>query len=234
MRPFLFMLALVAAMCKPFLCFSAPTALFKDSVECCDPYDLRELLPVRDAYLALAKAAESNDLEALKRSSEAIKSCHITDFALLECIEGDDSCSFNGHLIYNEFFADSLANGKNAYDFSDIIKNGSEERGPKSTGNYLGKHCLVKARGKNVYKFLTSGYQELLIMAEPKGKITTRVHVINKTKNIDKWFNDKGDLPCGRNLRQKVLPLPETPYSTVILEVINCCDKNISFVVVSN
>ena len=138
-----------------------------------------------DACLLLAEAAESKDTVALRKAKESMEECNLSDFGLLWAQNQDVNESLEGHLIFNAAFADSLANGKDAYKNSDNINRSSVHRGQMQQGGILTKTCLIKAKGKSVYTFVSSDRQELAVVAEPGGLVTTRVHAVNKTKGIN-------------------------------------------------
>lgn len=216
-----------------------------------------------DACLLLAEAAESNDSIALRKALEAMEKCEMSDFGSLRCMEnvkydsienkfsnikacligdifGDMSHdikkkgSLNGHLVFNAAFADSLANGKDAYNNADNINRSTAHRGQMQSGGILTKTCFIKAKGKSVYTFPSHDRQELAVVAEPGGLITTRVHAVNKSKGINEWHNDTVDVAKGRNSRKKAFNLPSQPRSQVTLEITNCTNKDITVVVISN
>ena len=187
-----------------------------------------------DACLLLAEAAESKDTVALRKAKESMEECNLSDFGLLWAQNQDVNESLEGHLIFNAAFADSLANGKDAYKNSDNINRSSVHRGQMQQGGILTKTCLIKAKGKSVYTFVSSDRQELAVVAEPGGLVTTRVHAVNKTKGINEWHNDTTDVAKGRNSRKTAFNLPHSPKSRVTLEITNCTNKDISVVVISN
>ena len=96
------------------------------------------------------------------------------------------------------------------------------------------KTCVIKAKGKSLYTFNSHDRQELAVVAEPGGLITTRVHAINKAKGINEWHNDTVDVAKGRSSRKTAFTLPHSPKSQVTLEITNCTNKDISVVVISN
>ena len=216
-----------------------------------------------DACLLLAEAAESNDSIALRKALEAMEKCEMSDFGSLRCMEnvkydsienkfsnikaciiGDifgemshntkKKGSLNGHLVFNAAFADSLATGKDAYKNADNINRSSTHRGQMQPGEILTKTCFIKAKGKSIYTFPSHDRQELAVVAEPGGLITTRVHAVNKTKGINEWHNDTVDVAKGRNSRKTSFNLPSRPRSQVTLEITNCTNKDITVVVISN
>lgn len=187
-----------------------------------------------DACLLLAESAENKDTIALRKAKEAMEKCNLSNFGSLRAQNRDENESLDGHLIFNAAFADSLANGKDAYKNSDNIYRSSVHRGQMQQGGILTKTCLIKAKGKSVYTFVSSDRQELAIVAEPGGLITTRVHAVNKTMGINEWHNDTSDVSKGRNSRKTAFNLPHSPRSQVTLEITNCTNQDISVVVISN
>lgn len=187
-----------------------------------------------DACLLLAESAESKDTVSLRQAKAAMEECNLSYFGSLRAQNRDVNESLEGHLVFNAAFADSLANGKDAYKNSENINRSSVHRGQMQQGGILTKTCLIKANGKSVYTFVSSDRQELAVVAEPKGLITTRVHAVNRTKGINEWHNDTTDLTKGRNSRKTAFNLPSNPKTTVTLEITNCTNKDISVVVISN
>ena len=187
-----------------------------------------------DACLLLAESAESKDTVSLRQAKAAMEECNLSYFGSLRAQNRDVNESLEGHLVFNAAFADSLANGKDAYKNSENINRSSVHRGQMQQGGILTKTCLIKANGKSVYTFVSSDRQELAVVAEPKGLITTRVHAVNRTKGINEWHNDTTDVTKGRNSRKTAFNLPSTPKTTVTLEITNCTNKDISVVVISN
>ena len=187
-----------------------------------------------DACLLLAEAAESKDTVALRKAKESMEECNLSDFGLLRAQNRDVNESLEGHMIFNAAFADSLVSGKDAYKNANEINRSSAHRGQMQPGSILTKTCLVKAKSKSIYKFVSSDRQELAVVAEPGGLITTRVHAVNKTKGINEWHNDTKDITKGRNCRKTAFQLPNAPKSQVTLEITNCTNRDISVVVISN
>lgn len=187
-----------------------------------------------DACLLLAKSAATKDTIALREAKEAMQECKFTEFGTLRQKNIDENESLNGHLVFNVAFADSLAKGKDPYEKAESISKYTIHRGQMQPGQILTKTCFIKAKGKSVYTFPSSGRQELAVVAEPGGLVTTRVHAVNKTKGINEWHNDTADVAKGCNSRRTAFTLPRSPRTQVTLEITNCTNKNISVVVISN
>ena len=187
-----------------------------------------------DACLLLAESAKSKDTIAIQKAKVAMEECKLSDFGSLRSQNRDENESLEGHLVFNVAFADSLANGKDAYKNADNINRSTAHRGQMQSGGILTKTCFIKAKGKSVYTFPSHDRQELAVVAEPGGLITTRVHAVNNTKGINEWHNDTVDVAKGRNSRKKAFNLPSRPRSQVTLEITNCTNKDISVVIISN
>lgn len=187
-----------------------------------------------DACVMLANAAATKDLDALSIAKDSMEKCNIAEFDALIRQHGNEHETLNGHLVFNTAFADSLIQGKDPYKKADTITKATSDRGQMQPGQILTKTCFVKAKGKSVYIFPTSNRQELAVVAEPGGLITTRVHAVNKAKGINEWHNDTVDVTKGRNSRKTAFTLPPNPISQVTLEITNCTNKDITVVVISN
>lgn len=199
-----------------------------------DSCNIESIQSAIDACLLLAESAESNDPTTLRKAKEAMLACGLTNFGALRQQHKDENVSLDGHLIFNVAFADSLAEGKNPYSNADNINRASTHRGQMTGGQVLTKTVFVKANGKSVYTFNSRDRQELAIVAEPGGLVTTRVHAVNKQVGINEWHNDTADVAKGRNSRKTAFTLPHSPRSQVSLEILNCTNKDISVVVISN
>lgn len=187
-----------------------------------------------DACILLAQSAEANDTTALRRAKEAMEQIRLAPFGSLRKQGKAEDKSLNGHLVFNVAFADSLAKGKDAYKKADIINKMESHRGQMEGGKILTKTILIKAKGKSEYEFRASNRQELAVVAEPGGLITTRVHAVNKAKGVDEWHNDTTEIKKGKSRRETAFTLPPSPRSLVTLEITNCTNKDISVVVISN
>ena len=186
---------------------------------------------VMDACISMQEALENNDAAALKKAAEALRETQTTAFTSLRC-KDDTISSLNGHFVFNDVFVDSLVVGANPYDNADDINRSTIHRGQMTNGSKLTKTCMVKAGQSTKYTFASRGRQELGIVAEPGGLITTRIHVTNSA-GLNEWHNDTKN-PNGTRRYKTAFDLPSDKRNTVELEVINKSGKDISFVVISN
>lgn len=186
---------------------------------------------VMDACISMQEALESNDTIALKKAAENLRETKTAAFTSLRC-KDDSISSLNGHFVFNDVFVDSITVGGNPYENADNINRSTTHRGQMTSGSKLTKTCMVKAGKSTKYSFASRGRQELGIVAEPGGLITTRIHVTN-TSGLNEWHNDTKN-PNGTRRYRIAFDLPSDKRNTVELEVINKSGKDISFVVISN
>ena len=186
-----------------------------------------------NACIALRDAVAADDSVAIKQSANNLKAAGTTNFNSLRC-KDDSVASLNGHLVFNEAFADSLASGNTTvYDKADDMSRSTAHRGQTSDGSILTKTCFVKAGKSTKWSFASKGHQELAVVAEAGGLVTMKVHVTNSA-GLDKRFDDTKHVKKGMPQRKTTFELPTDRRNTVELEIINCGKKDCSFVVISN
>ena len=199
-----------------------------------DSCSTESIQPVIDACLLLAESVEAGDTIAIRKAKELLDSCEIDDFGTLRRQNKEREESLDGHLIFSAAFADSLASGKDAYGNAEHINKMRAKRSPMRPDATMMKMGFIKANSKSVYTFVTNDQQELAMVAEPGGRITTRVHVENRGKGVNEWHNDTTDVFKGRNYRKTSFSLPHSPNSRVTIEITNCTNKDITVVIISN
>ena len=190
-----------------------------------------EMRKVFDVCWALRMAISTGNTTGLKSANEDFKKCKVKDFFTL-CQQKSDIVSLNGHFVWDEVFVDSLIVGRNVRKFAQRYAEKRARRGTSGSGRnrvYI-KSSAVKKNGKAKFTFPSSNHQELVVITEPQGKISLRVHC-KKTK---KWYNDDEDVNDGRAYRQQIFDIPKGVKDTVEVEVINCGNNDISFVIISN
>jgi hypothetical protein len=185
-----------------------------------------------NACIAMRDAVANNDSAAIKQSAKDLKAAGTTSFNSLRC-KDDSIASLNGHLVFDEAFADSIAEGKDVYGKADDLTRSTAHRGQAADGSILTKTCFVKAGKSTKYTFASKGHQELAVVAEAGGLVTMKVHVTNSA-GLDKRFDDTKNVKKGMPQRKTVFELPSDRRNTVELEIINCGKKDCSFVVISN
>lgn len=185
-----------------------------------------------DACIAMRDAVAAGDTAAIRQSSVALRACNTVDFQTLQGATLTTP-SLNGHLVFEEAFADSLAAGKNVYDQADEMSRTRTVRGQTSDGSILTKTCFVRAGKSAKYNFQSAGHQELAVVAEAGGLVTMKIHVTN-SDGLNQRYNDTKAVKTGLPQRQRVFNLPTAPSSNVELEIINCSKKDCSFVIISN
>lgn len=185
-----------------------------------------------NACIAMRDAVANKDSAAIKQSANDLKAAGTTSFNSLRC--KDDSIeSLDGHLVFDEAFADSLAEGKDVYGKADDMNRSKAHRGQTSDGSILTKTCFVKAGKSTKYTFASKGHQELAVVAEAGGLVTMKIHVTNSA-GLDKRHDDTKSVKKGMPQRKISFELPTDRRNTVELEIVNCGKRDCSFVVISN
>lgn len=198
-----------------------------------DNTSTQEIQAAIDACIAMRDAAAAGDTAAIRLSADALKKCQTSEFFSLNSTD-DSIPSINGHLVFSETFADSLAQGKDVYQEADDINRNYSERSP-SRGEkvILTKTCFVRAGKSAKYNFQSAGHQELAVVAEAGGLVTMKIHVTN-SDGLNFNRDDTTSVHQGLPQRKTSLELPEHPTSLIELEIFNCGKKDCTFVVISN
>lgn len=195
--------------------------------------DRLEIQAVIDACVTMRDAVAKGDTSAIRKSADELRSIGVMSFNTLSC-KDDSVSSLNGHLVFDEAFADSLALGKTiVYDKADDMNQTRTIRGQNPDGSYRSKTCFVKAGKSTKYSFKAKGYQELAVVAEAGGLVTMKIHVTNSA-GLDRRFDDTTNVKKGMPQRKTSFELPVDRRNTVELEIINRGKKDCSFVVISN
>lgn len=187
---------------------------------------------VFNACVSIQESIEADDTTTLYKAARILKDSNISPFDELRCKDGTIQ-SLNGHLIFSDIFVDSLIAGKDPYKDADKINRATQVRGQTATGSIMTKTCFVKAGRSTRHSFSSFGVQELGIVTEPGGKVFVKVHVTNKT-GLDVWHNDNKNAKAGTRRYKTRFNLPMNIANTVVVEVFNKGEKDISFVVISN
>lgn len=185
-----------------------------------------------DACIAMRDAVAAKDSVAIKQSTKAFKAAGTSNFNSLRC-KDDSIASLNGHLLFDEAFVDSLAEGRDVYEKADEMGRSTSHRGQTADGSILTKTCFVKAGKSTKYTFASKGHQELAVVAEAGGLVTMKIHVTNSA-GFDQRYDDTRNVKKGMPQRKTSFELPTDRRNTVELEIVNCGNKDCSFVVISN
>lgn len=186
-----------------------------------------------NACIAMRDAVAANDTAAIRMSAKDLRAVRTNSFYNLRC-KDDSIASLNGHLVFSDAFADSLAKGNiSVYNRSDIINRSTVRRGQTADGSILTKTCFVKAGKSTKWNFTSKGHQELAVVAEAGGLVTMKIHVSNRD-GLDRRFDDTKNVKKGMPQRKISFELPTDKKNTVELEIVNCGTTDCSFVVISN
>lgn len=195
--------------------------------------DSMEIQAVIDACISMRDAVAAGDTAAIRQSAQDLRTAGTTSFNSLRC-KDDSIASLNGHLVFDEAFADSLAAGNTSvYNKADGMNRSTAHRGQTTDGSYLTKTCFVKAGKSTKWTFASKGHQELAVVAEAGGLVTMKIHVTNSA-GLDFRKDDTKLVKSGLPQRKTSFELPKDRRNTVELEIVNCGKKDCSFVVISN
>ena len=188
---------------------------------------------VMNACIALRDAVEAGDTVAIRKSADDLRAAGTVSVVSLRC-KDESVASLDGHLVFDEAFADSLASGNTSvYSKANALHKSSAYRGQTSDGSYLTKTCMVKAGQSTKYTFSSKGHQELAVVAEAGGLVTMKIRVTNSA-GLDRRYDDTKNVKTGLPQRKTSFDLPVNRRNIVELEIINCGNKDCSFVVISN
>ncbi len=210
------------------LCFTYASAQTKAN-------DTLSIQSTIDACIAMSKAVAENDSVAIKMASKSLEACKTGHFSTLRC-KDEVIGSLNGHLVFDEAFADSLAQGKNSvYQKADSISNSYAQRGQSGdkSKSILTRTCFVKDGESTNYSFPSKGNLELAVVAEVGGLLTMKIHVTNNA-GFDKHYDDTKSVKTGCPYRRTSIQLPTDHRYTIKMEIINCGKKDCSFVIIKN
>lgn len=195
--------------------------------------DSMQIQALIDACISMRDAVAAGDTAAIRQSAKNLRTVGAASFNSLRC-KDDSIASLNGHLVFDEAFADSLAAGNTSvYNKADDMNRSTAHRGQTSDGSYLTKTCFVKAGKSTKWTFASKGHQELAVVAEAGGLVTMKIRVTNSA-GLDQRFDDTKYVKKGMSQRKTSFELPKDRRNTVELEIVNCGAKDCSFVVISN
>lgn len=187
------------------------------------------------AYINLRNAAAINDTVALKQVAEQLRRYDPSDFKTFHLVE-DETMSLNGHIVFDEVFADSLSKGVNIYHQSDSLNRAIGERsvGMQSPrGRLQSKTVIIKANQTASCTFVAKGVKKIAVVAEGGGRVSMTMQGLYKNKPYTQYV-DTEKVKKGMPHRTGTLALREDSLSTVLMKVKNCVQKDISIVITMN
>ncbi|MDY6437395.1 MAG: hypothetical protein SPK72_07480 [Bacteroidales bacterium] len=196
-------------------------------------YHGMKISDVVDACITMRDAVAAHDTISLKKSADNLRSIATKEFIGLKA-ETTTPTTMDGHLVFDDAFADSLANGIDVYQRTgEMIRNSNISRGQNPDGSIKTKTLLLTAKGSTKQEFRASGHQEIAVVPEAGGLVTMKIHVSNSA-GLNENYDDNRHVAIGESYRARAFELPKKPISKVEVEIINCSDKDISFVIISN
>lgn len=187
------------------------------------------------AYINLRDAAAINDTVALRQVAEQLRRYDPSDFKTFHLVEYE-TMPLNGHIVFDEAFADSLSKGVNIYHQSDSLNRAIGERsvGMQSPrGRLQSKTIFIKANQTASCTFVAKGVKKIAVVAEGGGRVSMTMQGLYKNKPYTQYV-DTEKVKKGMPHRTGALALREDCLSTVLMKIKNCVQKDISIVITMN
>lgn len=187
------------------------------------------------AYINLRDAAAINDTVALKQVAEQLRRYDPSDFKTFHLVE-DETMPLNGHIVFDEAFADSLSKGVDIYQQSDSLNRAIGERsvGMQTPRERLqSKTVIIKANQTASCTFVAKGVKKIAVVAEGGGRVSMTMQGLYKNKPYTQYV-DTEKVKKGMPHRTGTLALREDCLSTVLMKIKNCVQKDISIVITMN
>lgn len=187
------------------------------------------------AYINLRNAAAINDTVALKQVAEQLRRYDPSDFKTFHLAE-DETMSLNGHIVFDEAFADSLSKGVDIYQQSDSLNRAIGERSVEMQsprGRLQSKTVIIKANQTALCTFVAKGVKKIAVVAEGGGRVSMTMQGLYKNKPYTQYV-DTEKVKKGMPHRTGTLALREDCLSTVLMKIKNCVQKDISIVITMN
>lgn len=186
-------------------------------------------------YINLRDAAAINDTVALKQVAEQLRRYDPSDFKTFHLAE-DETMSLNGHIVFDEAFADSLSKGVDIYQQSDSLNRAIGERSVEMQsprGRLQSKTVIIKANQTASCTFVAKGVKKITVVAEGGGRVSMTMQGLYKNKPYTQYV-DTEKVKKGMPHRTGTLALREDCLSTVLMKIKNCVQKDISIVITMN
>lgn len=187
------------------------------------------------AYINLRDAAAISDTIVLKQVAEQLRRYNPSDFKTFHLAE-DETMSLNGHIVFDEAFADSLSKGVDIYQQSDSLNRAIGERSvgmQTPRGRLQSKTVIIKANQTASCTFVAKGVKKIAVVAEGGGRVSMTMQGLYKNKRYTQYV-DTEKVKKGMPHRTGTLALREDSLSTVLMKIKNCVQKDISIVITMN
>ena len=190
-----------------------------------------EMTELFDVCQVIRDAVEAGSTTTLSSANGRLKKMDVDYLRSIRIVDGT-SAGLNGHLVFDTRFLDSLIVNREVYEFSERYEQyrSRHPRGSSSSGKLFSRTLAVNPGTPIRFSMISRGLQEFAFVTEPSGMISVRIH----DTTHDAWHNDDEDVRKGQPCRSFSFNLPESEVSRLEIEVTNCTDHAISFVVLSN
>lgn len=182
-----------------------------------------------DACLALAKASGSANTAGLISANNAFKLCNTAEYRTLKVLTKDIP-SADGHFVWDEDFVDALIKNRQVREFAQRYVSARCKRSTTTKVAAYTKTLTAHALSSTSFLLAASGRQNLCVIAEPGGAVTMKIHDITN----DVYYNDTDNVNDGEAFRKRVFDLPNDVRCELEVKIVNCTDKEISFVIIGD
>lgn len=190
---------------------------------------VRLLCNIRNAY-------QNQDLKTLEFYTESLMEYEVSYASCIECVSGDIP-SLDGHLVFDTDYLYAYINGENTSVYNKNYERFQHLRGAVEASWVLTKTFTIKANGITKLRFLDNGGTlnniprrgDFALITEPNGLID--VVIINKTTGERESLKENNGK--GTHLCQFPLFFSDRMIYEFEIDVINCTDNDISFVLVT-
>lgn len=189
---------------------------------------------VFELFIKIQELAASQKYTQLADYAEVFNNYNLQNFPSLRLVKGE-VVSLNGHFIYNEEFFRLSSKGVQ-YMYADKCNQKANIIGNKrqiNENSVLYKNYGVIADSSLIFSFPSRKSQEIAVVAEPGGMVSVKIHITNK-KGLDEWYITDSNFKKGEPYRKISFNIPDDVINNVEIEVVNCTNKDISFVLLSN
>lgn len=184
---------------------------------------------VVNACLQMRTALGSGSTTGLRQANKQLKESDAQYFRHLHALS-EDTLSFDWHFVFDPCFVDSLLANRQVYKFAHRYAERLRQRATSSSGRVFIRNGIAEGKKSVKYSLAARGRQEIVVVTEPKGRVTLRIH--DKSRQI--WYNDTVEVTAGRPCRIQIFDLPREKLCTLEIEIINAANRTTSFAIIGN
>ncbi|MBR3413149.1 MAG: hypothetical protein IKG81_10730 [Bacteroidales bacterium] len=186
-----------------------------------------EMKAAYNTYMDIQRAFKSGSKSHLAAANLKLKAHTPNHYGTIR-IKSGDTVSLNHHYIYDPHFIDSLIQNRLVYSKAQEYTLRDSERGLNSSTKVLARNFALDAKGKVRFSTVANGKTCFAVIGEPYALLTLRV----TDKQTNKVYGGREQADTGKPHREAVVPVPQGESHSLIIEVINCTNHPVSFVII--